>query len=56
MDGVDWLVALQHRLHSRESNHGTAVQVTERSENVETVSEYAGNIRRMIVIVRSLSD
>lgn len=43
MDRVNWIVALQHRVHSRESNYGSAVQVVKRPENVQTVSEYAIN-------------
>lgn len=43
MDRVNWLVALQHCLYIRESNYGSTVQIIERFENVQTVSEYRIN-------------
>lgn len=49
MDSVDRLVALQHRIHSCESDHGTALQITERFGNVQTVSEYTSKYQRAVI-------
>lgn len=41
MDRVNWFMALQYRLHICKSNNGAAIQISGKSKNVQTVSEYS---------------